>query len=288
MSERPDNAPPKVDIFLMGVSKAASTWIYRCLKEHPKVFVSASDSLRFFDLEYHSGIEAYERHFAGAEPGQVVVDVSPTYFRSPVAAARIATHYPDARFVLSLRNPVDRAFSQYWHEKKQGRMQYGFDDCIGHFMLFPWIVEHGFYATHLETLLRYFPRDRVTVVFYDELTGSPRTFLDKVLVGMGLPTHFEPTVLNAKINVAGAQITSSMKAVKGLRSHPLLQPLRRYLKRFVRNRSISRAMGEVMSSKGEYEQGVPDALRRELQKIYEPEIRRLEQTLEVNLDHWRR
>ena len=94
--------------------------------------------------------------------------------------------------------------------------------------------------------------------------------------------------MHLRVRGCSTQITSSMKAVKGLRSNPLLQPLRRYLKRFVRNRSITRAMGEIMSSKDEYEQGVPDDLRRELQKIYEPEIRRLERTLAVDLDHWLR
>ena len=92
MSERTGNVPLKVDICPMGVFKAASTWAYRCLKEHPKVFVLASSSLRFFDLECHNGIESSVQHFAGAAPGQVVIDVSPTYFRSLVAAARIAPH----------------------------------------------------------------------------------------------------------------------------------------------------------------------------------------------------
>ena len=108
-----------IDFFLLGVPKAASSWIYYCFKEHPDIYVPDKDSLRYFDLKYHKGLSWYGKYFEQANEQQVVIDPSPTYFRSPVAPKRIADNFPDANFILCLRNPVDRAFFQFWHEKKK-------------------------------------------------------------------------------------------------------------------------------------------------------------------------
>jgi len=276
------------DVFLFGVSKAASTWIHRCLQEHPGVFVPESDSLRFFDLHYHEGLASYESHFRAAAPGQLKVDASPTYLRSPVAAARVARHYPNARFVVSLRHPIDRAFSQYWHEKKMGRFDYSFEEAIEHFMLFPWFVEHGFYASHLENLLRHFSRDRVTIVFYDDLVADPRGFLDQVLTGMGLDTGFEPSVLSRRVNEAGAKRNAALRAARGLGSTAALRPVRNAVKKLTGNKNLLQAFGAVVSNREEYDQGVSPAAREKLSAIFAPEIEALERMTGRDLSAWRR
>lgn len=275
------------DFFLMGVSKAASTWIYRCLQEHPSVFVPASDSLRFFDMRYHEGIAGYEAMFADAEPGQLKIDPSPTYFRSPVAARRIASHYPDARFVLSLRNPIDRAFSQFWHEKKQGRFDYTFDQVIDHPLLFPWIVEHGFYATHFENLLLNFPADRVGVVLYDDLLANPKKFLREVLAVMSLSLDFEPSILRSRVNEGGALQTPGLRAIGQLRGVTWLAPIRKGLKRGLRVDNLYRSLGDLVSNRVEYEEGMSQTAREKLKSIYEDEISRLETLIGRSLEAWR-
>lgn len=271
----------------MGVSKAASTWIYRCLREHPDVFVPKSDSLRFFDMRYHEGLAGYEEMFASARPGQLKVDPSPTYFRSPVAARRIARHYPHARFVLSLRNPVDRAFSQFWHEKKQGRFDYTFDQVIDHPLLFPWIIEHGFYATHLEALLREFPADRVAVVLYDELLVDPKKFLEGVLAAMSLALDFEPSVLRKRVNEGGAMQTAGLRALGQLRGVEWLAPLRNRLKRGLKVDSLYRRVGHWVSNRVEYEEGMSRSAREKLVSIYADEVSRLENLTGKSMDAWR-
>jgi len=279
--------PPGPDVFLMGVSKAASTWIYRCLQEHPDVYVPGQDSLRLWDLDYPSGLQAYQRQFEPAAPGQLRVDPSPTYLRSPVAAERIARHYPQARFLLSLREPGERAFSQFWHEKKQGRLHYSFDEAIDHFMLFPWIVEHGFYAAHVRRLLQYFPRGSVRVVLYDDLVADPRRFLDQVLDALGLPLDFTPSVLNRRVNEAGNRQTASLQAAKRLRGSPWLRPLRRVVKRLTGQTNVLREIGKAVSDREEYDQGMSVAARRRLQGLFAGEIAELESLLGIDLERWR-
>lgn len=281
--------PPRTggpDVFLMGVSKAASTWIHRCLLEHPDVFVTESDSLRFFDMRYQEGIAGYEALFAGARTGQLKVDPSPTYFRSPVAAQRIAHHYPDSRFLLSLRNPVDRAFSQFWHEKKHARLDYSFEEALAHPMLFPWIVEHGFYAAHLENLLRYFSRDRVTIVLYDELVASPHDFLKHVLEGLQVSTDFKPTVLTKRVNESGVRENVGMRAVGRLRTMKWWAPVRRGLKSGLGIENPYRQFGRVISNRDEYERGISPEARQTLSSIYSDDLDRLRSMTGLSYEDW--
>lgn len=276
-----------VDGFLMGVSKAASTWIYRCLGEHPDVFVPRSDSLKFFDLQYHLGISEYQRNFAIAPSRSLVVDPSPTYLRSPVAARRIARHFPDARFVISLRNPVDRAFSQYWHEKKQGRLLYDFDDCLKQFLLFPWIIEHGFYTTHLLRLLDFYPKEKVRIVLYDNLLSQPSAFLDEVLQGLQVQRGtFVPSILGQRVNQAGAKETGGVKALRAARNVKVLQPVRRFAKRLLGERRLSDVLGDAMSTK-EYDQGISADQHARLLDLYMDEICELEALFGLDLRVWK-
>lgn len=276
-----------VDGFLMGVSKAASTWIHRCLREHPDVFVPKSDSLKFFDLRYHLGMPEYEKNFVGAPAHSLIVDASPTYLRSPVAARRISRHFPDARFVISLRNPIDRAFSQYWHEKKQGRLLYNFDDCLKQFLLFPWIIEHGFYTTHLLRLLDFYPKERVRVVLYDSLLSQPSVFLDEVLQGLQIQRGtFMPTVLGQRVNQAGAKETGGVKALRAARNVKALQPVRRFAKRLLGERRLSDVLGDALSNK-EYDQGISADQHARLLEIYMDEIFELEALFGLDLRAWK-
>lgn len=280
-------AAPGPDVFLMGVSKAASTWIHRCLREHPGVFVPEDDSLRFFDLDYPLGLDHYLRHFQAAPPGSLCVDASPTYLRSPVAAERIARHFPNARFLLSLRDPVERAFSQFWHEKKQGRLDYSFEEAIGHFLFFPWIVEHGFYAAHVRRLLQHFPRERITVVLYDDLVADPRLFLDQVLDALELPRDFSPSVLNKRVNEAGNRQTASMQAVKKLRGKTWLRPVRRMVKTVFGQKNLMRELGKAVSDREEYDRGMSATARARLIQLYAEDLAELEGLLGLTLQRWR-
>jgi hypothetical protein len=274
------------DIFLLGVSKAASTWIHRCLQENPRIFVTDSDSLRFFDMHYHEGIESYESMFADAKPGQLRVDPSPTYFRSPVASRRIAKHYPNARFVLSLRNPVDRAFSQFWHEKKQGKLDYSFEEALEHPLLFPWIVEHGYYSAHLDNLFQYFPRERVTIVIYEDLLVSPREFLGRVLDGMSLPMDFEPKSLTKRVNESGVRANVALKTIGQLRTMKWWAPVRRGMKSTLGLENTYRKLGQVVSNRDEYDRGINPQTRQKLASIYLEDLERLRLLTGMTFDQW--
>lgn len=275
----------EIDYFLLGVSKSATSWIYYCFLEHPEIFVPSIDSLKYFDLKYHKGHNWYIRYFENADESQIIVDPSPTYFRSPVSPGRIATDFPKASFILSLRNPVDRAFSQFWHEKKKKRFDYEFCETVDSFFLYSWYIETGFYATHLNRFLRLFDRDRFKIVLFDDLTKDPKAFISQIYDFLEVDKTFEPTVLTKKINQAGVDENKKVKTVRSIcRTLKRIAPLN--LKRTARK--SRQYIENLLSNKAEYDEGIEASLRQELLSIYTPEINTLENLTGLDLASWKK
>jgi hypothetical protein len=278
-----DRSNKKIDAFLLGVPKGASTWIYQCLKERDDVYVPDSDSLRFFDLKYHKGMDWYLDHFKQADQGVVVVDPSPTYLRSQLAAERIAENYPDAKFVVCLRNPVDRAFSQFWHEKKEGNFNFEFEDVLNSFLLNSWYVETGNYATQLENYFKLFDRKQFHIVLFDDLTNNPENFIKSIYDFLGVDPAFTPSVINKKVNEAGVRANTRVRLIKKVKKSKLLMPVKRLLKRG----HIGEKIVASASDNKEYQHGISDEMKKELQAVYADQVNRLEVMLDMDLSSWK-
>lgn len=273
--------PPRsrVRLFHLGPPKCGTTWIYRCLAEHPEVAVPPRDSIHFFSMFFSRGDAWYEEHFRESREGAIGFDPSPSYFRSPWAPRRIAGYNPDARLAVCLRNPVDRAFSHYWHEKKKGRFQYQLREMLRNYDLFASWLEPGFYAEHLGRFLEHFPREQILVQRFEALERDPAGFLRELLEHFGVDPSFEPSVLHDHVNAAGARHTVMGMGLHSVQRAMSLVGLSRGATFFGRT--------PLLSGRGEYVRGIPDDLRDELQALCEPEITRLESLLGIDLAEWR-
>jgi hypothetical protein len=267
----------RVSFFHIGPQKTGTTWLYHCLSEHPEVGCAVNHSVHFFDIHYHRGENWYRETFSGFADHQKLIDFTPSYIRSPWAPRRIAGYNPEGRIFLCLRNPIDRAFSHYWHEKKKGKYNFGFDEVLKNYDLFSSWIEPGLYAEHIERFLRYFERDRILAQDFSLLGRDPRAFYSQALRFMGVDESFVPEALTRKINPAGTKQWSRS---------PSVQRVRYWLTRGGIDR-IWPSFEERISGQREYIRGIPAALRAHLLELCEPEIVRLERLLDLDLDDWR-
>ena len=76
--------------------------------------------LHFFSLHQHRGLEWYSHHFEAASSYQLCGEVTPYYLFGPLAAERLAAALPKVKLIMLLRDPVERALSQYFHSKRLG------------------------------------------------------------------------------------------------------------------------------------------------------------------------
>lgn len=102
------------DFLGIGAQRAGTTWLDALLRSHPALVLPARrKELHFFDLHHQRGPDWYAAFFAHAPPDARVGEITPRYLFEPAVPARIAALLPDVRLIAVLRDPVERAYSQY-------------------------------------------------------------------------------------------------------------------------------------------------------------------------------
>lgn len=119
------------DYLVIGAQKAGTTSLYYYLVDHPHVAAALEEEVHFFDLNYGRGLGWYRAHFPlGLGEGRIVGESTPYYLFHPHVPQRVRQVVPDAKLIVLLRNPVDRAYSHYQHSVRQGREPLSFEESI--------------------------------------------------------------------------------------------------------------------------------------------------------------
>ncbi|WP_151081405.1 sulfotransferase domain-containing protein [Nocardioides cynanchi] len=176
---RTDTVP---DFLYIGTSKAGSTWLFNALAVCPDVWLASNKGLYFFDAHYERGVDWYRQQFQDAE-GRAVGEFSHSYLSSPEAPPRIAAYSPSMRLLVCLREPVDRAFSDYLDLVKNNGYTGSFTDAV---VQHPRLLDRGRYATHLSRYLEHFPMSQIHVGLFDDLKTGAQAYADEVYDFLGL------------------------------------------------------------------------------------------------------
>src|SRR5919106_2306555 len=105
--------PRLPNFFIAGTMRSGTTSLTRYFDDHPQVYLAPTKEIHFFDLKYERGLDWYGTHFSGANGAPAVGEATPSYVYLRDAVDRMAATVPDARIVVTLRNPVDRAYSHF-------------------------------------------------------------------------------------------------------------------------------------------------------------------------------
>jgi len=258
------------DVLHIGPQKTATTWMYRCFREHEKIALPETDELHFRDIHYHRGIAWLDQQFDDSVKTAIRIDMTSSYLRSPLAAQRARETNPNARIILCLRDPVERAFSHYWHEKKKNRFNYNFAECLENYDLYCSWIEPGLYATHVQRWTEAFGSEAILMQEFDKLRKDPRGFLAEALAFVGLDQPFEPSVIDRKINVASPRRNQWLQAPRRAIRASRVAPMAGKALQMVRRLQAATGLGVERLS------DVPPEVTAELRRIFEPEIRQLE------------
>jgi hypothetical protein len=184
----------------IGAQKCASSWLYYILQDHPEVCLSEKKELDFFSFHYDNGYQWYESHFSSSRPVKAVGEISPSYFHDYRAPSRAALYDPDLKVILSLREPVERAFSHHKHLVKLGFFNGPDFSFEAGMKLNPMYVEQGLYATHLAHWLESFDQQQVLVIFMDDIKKDASAVVREVYGFLGIDKGHTPAALHDKSN----------------------------------------------------------------------------------------
>ncbi len=114
----------------LGVQKGGTTSLQKLLEQHPGTFLPPAKELHFFSLHYARGEAWYRQQFALAGAGKRRGEITPYYLFHPEVPGRIQALLPQARLVVLLRDPVERALSQYFHSRRLGLEPLGLEEAL--------------------------------------------------------------------------------------------------------------------------------------------------------------
>ena len=182
---------------VVGVAKAGTSSLHGYLRQHPDVFMPQMKDPGFFAFNNQAdpwrykvtSREAYEALFADVRGERAIGEVSDTYFDSKVAPANIKAAIPDARLIVSLREPASRAFSLY-HMMLRNR---GVNEGLS----FLEALERGEglrlgYHDSLKAYFDHFDRSRIRVVLFDDLTRDTLATVQSLFGFLGIDSGFTP------------------------------------------------------------------------------------------------
>jgi hypothetical protein len=205
---------------IVGAQRCGTTALYKTLVEHPAVLgAGLHKGVHYFDTDYHKSLEWYLGHFPrlanarrveqrlGVRP--ITGEASPYYMFHPLAGERIAHDLPNVKLIAVLRDPVERAYSAYTHEKARGFETETFERALEleperlageeerlrsdptyvslHHQHNAYLAR-GRYVEQLRRLEELVGRERLLVLDFDDMVTDPGQSLGHVLDFLGLPT----------------------------------------------------------------------------------------------------
>jgi hypothetical protein len=184
----------------IGAQKCASTWLYEILQDHPQVVLSTHKETDFFSYHYGRGLQWYERQFPTQRSACLSGEISPSYLISGDVPERLASFAPDAKILVSLRDPVERAISNHRHEVRLGNFTGPDLSFEAGLQNNPMYLEQSRYGTHLRRWLRYFTPSRILIVLQEDIQAEPLAVARQVYGFLGIDAEHISTALHARPN----------------------------------------------------------------------------------------
>ncbi len=200
------------DFIIIGAQKAGTTELQALINQHPMIVKKrkgARGETHFFDLQFEKGVKWYRSQFLPrTEMAKIIGEKSPYYMFHPLVPERVHSLFPKTKIIMILRNPIDRAYSQYWHNvTRYKRENLSFEEAIAkeearlsgeekklltdpsykspnhqHYSY----LARGRYLPQVKLWLSFFPKDQVLILNSDDFRIKPDKVMTQVFNFIGL------------------------------------------------------------------------------------------------------
>jgi hypothetical protein len=214
---------PLPNLLVIGAQRCGTSSLFKYLGAHPQCSSSIRKEVRFFSEYYEKGPAWYRAHFPmtiNRSNGRrrVNFEATPDYMLDPRVPERAVRLLPEFQVIVLMRNPVERAYSQYWHNRRLGTetlpfhealereddrirshlraLERGSDEPAPKPLLRYSYLERGRYAEQLARWLDFVDSDRVLVLLSEDFYRDTDHTFQRILSFVGLPEWRPPTYAN--------------------------------------------------------------------------------------------
>jgi hypothetical protein len=285
----------KVDFFIAGAPKAGTTSLYYYLEEHPEIEMSSQKEPDYFSdiplqeqgMYYGKNrintLDKYESLFAQKE-GVIYGEGSVSYLFYENVAEDIKKYNPNAKIIIMLRNPIDRAFSHYLMDYRLGLVSDSFEDIINKkskyknaHLFYQQYIEVSEYAKQIQRYCNVFSTDNLLLIDYEDFKGDVSGTVDLVYDFLKVSTEFSADV-NTKHN------TFTMPKNKGIRFIYSFVILRKILT-FIFPKSLVENIKGLLF-KADKKPKLLEETRNQLKQFFSDDVRELGRVLGKDYSKW--
>jgi hypothetical protein len=304
-----------------GERRSGTTSLARWIEGHPQIYLRQGfDKAYFLETEVRGKydnhraeadaanwerthtLDEYASFFSGAAGYKAIGEKSSDYLFWQPAHERLARYVPKARFLFVLRNPVDRAWSQYWNEVGKGRETLSFDQALraedercsssAYARNNLSFRTRGYYDVSLAHFMRYFPREQILVLTLEQIKTRADASMKRILEFLDVDADNMPARQGSHYNANWTMIPRPWA------SSPFLKPvIKAYagvsdigIKLATRDkyrRRKLRMMARSVFSRPAQREEMDPSTRAMLGEIYAPHIEKLEQLLDRPFTEWK-
>lgn len=177
------------NFMIIGAMRSGTTTLYKILKNHSQIGFSTTKEPHFFDIfkRYSKGIEVYKKYFNNTSNFKCVGEATASYLRYVPVIARIKKNLPNVKFIVMLRNPIDRSFSHYFFYQmfkrkiKQFKCVYkSIEDMIKKTNLNSVVFKDSLYNLQLADWFKYFSKYQFLIIQSEEYFKHPKKILKEI------------------------------------------------------------------------------------------------------------
>lgn len=261
-----------VSFFMVGCQRCGTSWTDAALRTHPQVYLPDKKQSYFFDRHYENGIDWFMERFTGVEPQHRAVGEIATGYCLVEVVPLMAAHFPDIKLLLVMRNPIDRAYSNF----QTRQIEFGWDNFEQAIQDDVDFLERGQYCDQIDELLKYYKRDQILFLLYDDLNSDDRKYLKTILDFIGVDSTIKSKMIGQRKNAA--MFPALRNTLHKLGLDPVV--------RVIRKSFLGDWLRRTGKKKGKSYSPMNPKTREKLIEHFRPYNNRLATQIQRDLSHW--
>ena len=294
------------NFLVFGAAKSGTTSVYKYLQQHPDILMSSFKEPGFFAFEGEhpilkgpgaqkwvdrwvvTEVEAYQKLFENYQGEKAIGDASPYYIYYEKTPYNIKKHVPDMKLIAVLREPVERAFSNYvWAIRDRAESLTDFAEALAveesrikdnwgpkwHYK------NQGFYYQQLKPYYDLFPREQIKIYLYDDFVSNSVAVMQDMFSFLEVDANFQPN-MGKKHNTS--KLTKNKSWQQFLDKPNLIKSV---FKPFLPER-FRYNLKQNAKEKNSYKPKLDNKIRQQLQAEYRDDILKLQDLIQQDLSKW--
>ena len=291
------------NFIVIGAMKAATTSLYTYLKQHPDIFMTSVKEPMFFDNylqdnDYriigrrpirNKDFNTYLDMFSGAENESSIGEASPSYIYNKNAPVLIKEHFPNIKLIAVLRQPTERAYSNFLHARRSGREPindfHGAIDVEGDRIKDNWsplyhYINKGYYCKQIERYTSIFPRENIKIYLFEDIVNETESTLNDIFNFLGV-SQYDRIDFSRSANASAIPKGVLGWIVKKMRFYDMMPNF--VVSDFLPAFMIPLLFKSIYSSKKKLD---PNIRKEITNRYYLDEIKKLEKMIDRDLSSW--